>query len=181
MQWMFWYRSPLKRQSISQWYTMWLTNKMCAQICPYPLHKPSPHSKFHGTNIESIWGRQNLGGPQVSPMKFAIWEHNVIILRSTIHIVVCLNKSDWWHWTIFLKTNFIWYSLPYGHSSCMSMDKHKIFVTPVRKLLFWLRCNSNCTLDKETHLFVTWDANTYMCESLKNINHSFKNTCRYIY
>ena len=176
-----WYRSPLRRQSISQWYTMWLNNKMCAEICPYPLYKPSPHSKVHGANIWSIWGRQDPGGPQVGPwillsgsIMWSFWDPSFILLYVWIKMIDDIERF----FTILI---FNWYSLPYGHSSCMPMDKHKIFVTPVRKLLFWLRCSSNCTLDKETHLFVTWDANTYMCESLENINHSFKNNCRYIY
>ena len=32
-----------------------------------------PDSKVHGTNMGSIWGRQDPGGPHVGPMNFAIW------------------------------------------------------------------------------------------------------------
>ena len=32
-----------------------------------------PDSKVHGANMGSIWGRQDLGGPHVGPMNFAIW------------------------------------------------------------------------------------------------------------
>ena len=34
----------------------------------------NPDSKVHGANMGPIWGRQNLGGPHVSPMNLAIWE-----------------------------------------------------------------------------------------------------------
>ena len=33
----------------------------------------SPDSKVHGANMGPIWGRQDPGGPNVDPMKFAIW------------------------------------------------------------------------------------------------------------
>ena len=32
-----------------------------------------PDSKVHGANMGPIWGRQDLGGPHVGPMNFAIW------------------------------------------------------------------------------------------------------------
>ena len=32
-----------------------------------------PDSKVHGANMGPIWGRQDPGGPHVSPMIFAIW------------------------------------------------------------------------------------------------------------
>ena len=32
-----------------------------------------PDSKVHGANMGPIWGRQDPGGPHVSPMNFAIW------------------------------------------------------------------------------------------------------------
>ena len=31
-------------------------------------------SKFHGANMEPLWGRQDPGGPHVGPMNFALWE-----------------------------------------------------------------------------------------------------------
>ena len=31
-------------------------------------------SKVHGSNMGSIWGRQDPGGPHVGPMNFAIWD-----------------------------------------------------------------------------------------------------------
>ena len=34
----------------------------------------NPDSKAHGTNMRPIRGRQDLGGPHVGPMNFAIWE-----------------------------------------------------------------------------------------------------------
>ena len=34
-----------------------------------------PDSKVHGANMGPIWGRQDPGGPQVSPMNFAIWDN----------------------------------------------------------------------------------------------------------
>ena len=33
-----------------------------------------PDSKVHGANMEPIWGQQDLGGPHVGPMNFAIWD-----------------------------------------------------------------------------------------------------------
>ena len=33
-----------------------------------------PDSKVHGANMGPIWGRQDPGGPHVSPMNFAIWD-----------------------------------------------------------------------------------------------------------
>ena len=32
-----------------------------------------PDNKVHGANMGPIWGRQDLGGPHVGPMNFAIW------------------------------------------------------------------------------------------------------------
>ena len=32
-----------------------------------------PDSKVHGANMGPIWGRQDPGGPHVSPVNFAIW------------------------------------------------------------------------------------------------------------
>ena len=32
-----------------------------------------PDSKDHGANMGPIWGRQDPGGPHVSPMNFVIW------------------------------------------------------------------------------------------------------------
>ena len=32
-----------------------------------------PDSKVHGANMGPIWGRQDLGGPHVGPMNFAIF------------------------------------------------------------------------------------------------------------
>ena len=32
-----------------------------------------PDSRVHGANMGPIWGWQDPGGPQVGPMKFAIW------------------------------------------------------------------------------------------------------------
>ena len=34
-----------------------------------------PDSKIYGTNMGSIWGRQNPGGPHAGPMNLAIWDH----------------------------------------------------------------------------------------------------------
>ena len=38
-------------------------------------------SKVHGANMGPIWGRQDPGGPHVSPMNFAIWE---VIFTGTV-------------------------------------------------------------------------------------------------
>ena len=42
-----------------------------------------PDSKVHGTNMGSVWGRQDPGGPHVGPMDFAIWG-NVLEIRSKL-------------------------------------------------------------------------------------------------
>ena len=34
----------------------------------------TPDSKVHGANMGAIWGRQDPGGPRVSPMNFVIWD-----------------------------------------------------------------------------------------------------------
>ena len=34
----------------------------------------NPDSKVRGANMGPIWGRQDLGGPHVGPMNFAIWD-----------------------------------------------------------------------------------------------------------
>ena len=33
-----------------------------------------PDSKVHGAIMGPIWDRQDLGGPHIGPMNFAIWE-----------------------------------------------------------------------------------------------------------
>ena len=33
-----------------------------------------PDSKVHGANMGPIWGRQDPGGPHVSPMNFVMWD-----------------------------------------------------------------------------------------------------------
>ena len=33
-----------------------------------------PDSKIHGAIMGPIWGQQDLGGPHVGPMNFAIWD-----------------------------------------------------------------------------------------------------------
>ena len=55
----------------------------------------SPDSKVHGANMGPIWGRQDLGGPHVGHMNFAIWDGLIMdkqpihqsrgILQTTIH------------------------------------------------------------------------------------------------
>ena len=40
-----------------------------------------PDSKVHGANMGPIWGRQDPGGPHVSPMNFAIW---IVVKRKSI-------------------------------------------------------------------------------------------------
>ena len=38
-----------------------------------------PDNKVHGTNQGPIWGRQDLSGPHVGPMNFAIWVANNLL------------------------------------------------------------------------------------------------------
>ena len=47
----------------------------------------SPDSKVHGASMGPIWGRQDPGGPHVSPMNFAIW------VRFKLNIVLGPNLS----------------------------------------------------------------------------------------
>ena len=39
------------------------------------LKQAIPDSKVQGANMGPIWGRQDPGGPHVSPMNFAIWDY----------------------------------------------------------------------------------------------------------
>ena len=39
----------------------------------YRYWTPPPGNKVHGANMGPIWGRQDLGGPHIFPMNFAIW------------------------------------------------------------------------------------------------------------
>ena len=41
-----------------------------------------PDSKIHGANMGPIWGRQDPGGPHVSPINFAIWVHSAVVFVS---------------------------------------------------------------------------------------------------
>ena len=43
----------------------------CGKICSYFY---TPDNKVHGANMGPIWGLQDLGGPHVGPMNFAIWD-----------------------------------------------------------------------------------------------------------
>ena len=45
-----------------------------------------PGSKVHGAIMGPIWGRQDLGGPHVDPMDFAIWDiPKILPTRHQIH------------------------------------------------------------------------------------------------
>ena len=48
---------------------------------PFSSLNSSPDSKVHGANMGPIWGRQDPGGPHVSPMNLVIW----------------VFKSYWWN------------------------------------------------------------------------------------
>ena len=52
----------------------------------------TPDSKVHGANMGPSWGRQDLGGPHVGPMNFAIMDTNSVIrccaIRSCQHCFV---------------------------------------------------------------------------------------------
>ena len=67
--------------------------------------KTVPDSKVHGTNMGPIWGRQDPGGPHVSPMNFAIWGFVVGW--------VCLDKdiNDWIAFECDLTTTYIDYKI----------------------------------------------------------------------
>ena len=62
--------------------SVWLLNHMVVPHRRHNLNKYDvwfvtstrlPNSKVHGANMGPIWGRQDLVGPHVSPMNFAIW------------------------------------------------------------------------------------------------------------
>ena len=40
----------------------------------YFMRYTTPESKVHGANMGPNWGRQDLGGPHIGPMTFAIWD-----------------------------------------------------------------------------------------------------------
>ena len=50
--------------------------------------KHNPDSQVHGANMGPIWGRQDPGGPHVSPMNFAIWETITEITTSTYTVQI---------------------------------------------------------------------------------------------
>ena len=52
------------------------THKMCLLNSLWPcdaVWRLCPDTKVYGTNMGSIWDRQDPGGPHVGPMTFAIW------------------------------------------------------------------------------------------------------------
>ena len=53
-----------------------------------------PDSKVHGANMGPIWGRQDPGGPHVSPMNFAIWDG----LRFHWYLFTCVQLTISLHW-----------------------------------------------------------------------------------
>ena len=79
-------------------------------------------SRFHGTNMGPIWGRQDLGRPHVGPMNFAICV--ALCAHSTYHI-------HFISWNIPIFTPFLfllwlynqiywvlWYIYPYSAGFC---------------------------------------------------------------
>ena len=53
---------------------------------PECMPSTSPDSKVHGANVGSIWGRQDSGGPHVSPMNLAV--------RVQVQVQVVMTKSQ---------------------------------------------------------------------------------------
>ena len=58
-----------------------------------------PNSKFHGTNMGPIWGRQHPGGPHVGPMNVVIWDWFQIlwVMEATVawkNVPYCWFYSD---------------------------------------------------------------------------------------
>ena len=51
-----------------------LYTEMTNEKKSYLLQIDNPDSKICGAHMGPIWGRQEPGGPHVSPMNFAIWE-----------------------------------------------------------------------------------------------------------
>ena len=61
--------------------------------------KMSPDSKVHEANMGPIWGQQDPGGPQVSPMNFAIWVvRKMVAICLGLHVLtfkakLCIHTS----------------------------------------------------------------------------------------
>ena len=51
-----------------------ITSLVCSGFNEFKFSGNIPDSKVHGANMGPIWGRQDPGGPHVSPMNFAIWD-----------------------------------------------------------------------------------------------------------
>ena len=91
-----------------------------------------PDNKVHGANMGPIWGRQDPGGPQVGPMKLAVWvgivnrTKPIIDLFAVRDFSVFSTKCHWhnqWHFFVnhpcatydllLMSVNFILYSTFY--------------------------------------------------------------------
>ena len=48
---------------------------LCIWTCMGKCGENTPDSKVHGANMGPIWGREDPGGPHVSPMNYAIWDY----------------------------------------------------------------------------------------------------------
>ena len=58
-----------------------------------------PDSKVHGANIGPIWGRQDPGGPHVTPINFAFWD---IAYNVTVNV-----SQEIWELTLTKDTPYL--------------------------------------------------------------------------
>ena len=70
-----------------------------------------PDSKVYGANMGPIWGRQDLGGPHVGPMNFAIWGPWSQITTNAMAVWIACED-----FITFLKANHASYSYSWYYS-----------------------------------------------------------------
>ena len=77
----------------------------------------NPDSKVHGANMGPTWDRQDLGGPHVGSMKFAIWEsYGILTLNPNQLVELNHRRSELstllpFQWT---KLQFVCQTIPHS-------------------------------------------------------------------
>ena len=69
----------------------------------------NPDSKVHGTNMGSIWGQQDPGGPNVGPMNFALWKVNISEASPIIDAIFQKKTLVWQLWLFLTMHIWIYY------------------------------------------------------------------------
>ena len=78
---------------------MFLKNKFnAAGVKPVHIWQCNhPDSKVHGANMGPIWGRQDIRGPHVGPINFAIWA--ALLGRPTSYNTIPDQIQPWVTWS----------------------------------------------------------------------------------